>query len=83
MAFCGGFDLDEPSVLVDVAAAAGVPVAGCLTAAEEDWRDDDLAASAQMLRSRGVAQLPVVSVEERWFDGSLGLSEAAAWLRRD
>jgi 2-hydroxychromene-2-carboxylate isomerase len=83
MAFCGGFDLDEPSVLVEVAAAAGVSLAECLTAAEEDWRDEDLTASAQMLRSLGVGRLPVVSVGERWFDGLHALSEAAAWLRRD
>jgi 2-hydroxychromene-2-carboxylate isomerase len=83
LAFCGGFDLEKRSVLAEVAAAAGVPVDECLAAAEEDWRDDELAAGASLLKSQGVSHLPVVGIDERWFDGVQSLSEAAAWLRRD
>jgi 2-hydroxychromene-2-carboxylate isomerase len=83
LAFCGGFDLEEPSVLADVAAAAGVSRTACLAAAAEGWRDDDLILSAQMVRSLGASRLPVVSVGERWFDGLHALSEAASWLRQD
>ena len=82
LAFCGGFDLDKTSVLADVAAAARIPVKECLAAAEEEWRDEELLATASELRSRGVAQLPVVGIGERWFDGVRGLTEAAAWLRQ-
>jgi predicted DsbA family dithiol-disulfide isomerase len=68
-------------VLTDVAAAAGLSVAGCLAAASEEWRDDELVGSAQMFRSLGVTRLPVVSVGDRWFDGVRELGQAAAWAR--
>jgi 2-hydroxychromene-2-carboxylate isomerase len=83
MAFCGGFDLEKPSVLADAAAAANIPVKECLAAAAEDWRDEELEATASSLSSHGISELPVVGVQGRWFDGVSGLVEAAAWLRRD
>ena len=83
MAFCGAFDLEKPSVLADVAAAANIPVKECLAAASEDWRDEELQATASSLSTHGIAELPVVGVQGRWFDGVGGLVEAAAWLRRD
>jgi 2-hydroxychromene-2-carboxylate isomerase len=82
MAFCGAFDLDKPSVLADVAAAANVPVKECLAAASEEWRDEELQATASSLSTHGISELPVVGVQGRWFDGVGGLIEAAAWLRR-
>ena len=33
LAYCGGFDLDDPETLAEAAAAAGVPLAPCLEAA--------------------------------------------------
>ncbi len=83
LGFCGGFDLEKASVLADVAAAANVPVKECLAAAEEDWRDEELQATAWSLSSHGISELPVVGVQGRWFDGVGGLVEAVAWLRRD
>lgn len=83
MAFCGGFDLEKSSVLADVAAAANIPVKECLAASAEDWRDEELEATASALSTHGISELPVVGVEGRWFDGVGGLVEAAAWLRRD
>lgn len=82
LAFCGGFDLEEPSVLPDVADAAGLSLPDCLIAADEQWRDDDLSAAAHKVRSLGATRLPVVSVAGRWFDGLHALSEAAGWLSR-
>ncbi len=82
LAFCGGFDLEKPSVLADVAAAAGVCATECVAAADEAWRDEDLRATAQTVRSLGAGRLPVLSAGERWFDGLHALSEAAAWLKR-
>ncbi len=42
LAYCGGFDLDDPETLAEAAAAAGVPLTPCLEAAGEAWRDDEL-----------------------------------------
>ena len=36
LAYCGGFDLDDPETLAEAAAAAGVPLTACLEAASGD-----------------------------------------------
>jgi 2-hydroxychromene-2-carboxylate isomerase len=82
LAFCGGFDLEKASVLTDVASAAGISARDCLVAAAEEWRDEELRATASALSAQGVLELPVIGVEGRWFDGLAGLTEAAAWIRR-
>lgn len=82
LAFCGGFDLEKRGVLTDVASAARVPAADCLAATREEWRDEELQTTASVLSSQGVAELPVIGIDGRWFDGLGGLSEAAAWIRR-
>ena len=59
LAFCGGFDLDDPETLAEAAAAAGVPLGGCLEAAGETLarrragRDRRAAARARDLRAAG------------------------------
>ena len=82
LAFCGGFDLDKDSVIAEAAAAANVPVRECLAAASEEWRDEELEAAAAALLDQGVRHLPVVGIQERWFDGVRQLADAAALLRR-
>lgn len=79
LAFCGGFDLDDPEALTEAAAAAGVALDGCLEAAGECWRDDELAEMAQVLRAHHVCELPTVTVGGRWFAGDaavLGTGQA-------
>src|SRR2546423_1183469 len=66
LAFCGGFDLERRSVLEDVAAAARLPAGEILAAAADEWRDAELQASASLLQSEGMSQLPVVSIGGRW-----------------
>jgi 2-hydroxychromene-2-carboxylate isomerase len=83
LAFCGGFDLEKPTVLSDVAAAAAISPRDCIAAGLEEWRDEDLQATASLLSSQGVSELPVIGVDGRWFHGLGGLTEAAAWIRRD
>jgi 2-hydroxychromene-2-carboxylate isomerase len=78
LAFCGGFDLEDPEVLTEAAAAAAVPLDGCLEAAGERWRDDDLAELAQALRAHQVFELPAVTIGGRWFAGDAALVGAGA-----
>jgi len=78
LAFCGGFDLEDPEALTEAAAAAGVPLEACLEAARETWRDEELAATAAILRERGVVELPVTVAEGRWFAGDASLLNAAS-----
>jgi 2-hydroxychromene-2-carboxylate isomerase len=78
LAFCGGFDLEDPEVLTEAAAAAGVPLDGCLEAAGERWRDDDLAEVGHSLRAHQVFELPAITIGGRWFAGDAALLGAGA-----
>jgi 2-hydroxychromene-2-carboxylate isomerase len=80
LAFCGGFDLDDPETLAEAAAAAGVPLEECLSAAGETWRDEELEANADLLRSRGISELPAIRIGDQWFEGEAGLLAAGALI---
>jgi 2-hydroxychromene-2-carboxylate isomerase len=80
LAFCGGFDLEDPETLAEAAAAAGVPLEECLSAAGETWRDEELEANAQLLRSRGITELPAIRIGDQWFEGEAGLLAAGAMI---
>jgi 2-hydroxychromene-2-carboxylate isomerase len=81
LAFCGGFDLDDPEVLAEAAAAAAMPLDACLEHAADPARDAQLRATGDGLRRRGVQRLPAVRVGQRWFAGEYGLTAANAALR--
>ncbi len=81
LAFCGGFDLEDPEILAEAAAAAGVPLDDCLAAAGDVTRDGAAHATARGLRSRGVRELPAVRVHHSWFCGQQAVPQAGAMLR--
>jgi 2-hydroxychromene-2-carboxylate isomerase len=81
LAFCGGFDLEDPESLAEAAAAAGMHLDDCLAAAAESSRDDRLNETAKGLLRRGVLRLPAVRIGRRWVDGEDSLGEAGALLR--
>jgi 2-hydroxychromene-2-carboxylate isomerase len=81
LAFCGGFDLDDPETLAEAAAASGVPLEGCLEAASDAAHDDSLTLAADELRSRGVQSVPAIDVGGRLFEGESGLLGACTVLR--
>jgi 2-hydroxychromene-2-carboxylate isomerase len=81
LAFCGGFDLEDPEILAEAAAAAGIHPDVCLAAAADAGRDGALHATARGLLSRGVTCLPALRVGQRWFSGERGVAEAAAAAR--
>jgi 2-hydroxychromene-2-carboxylate isomerase len=80
LAFCGGFDLEDPETLAEAAAAAGVPLEECLAAAGETWRDEESEAVARELYANGVTELPAIRIGRRWVQGESGLLSAAAAL---
>ena len=45
LAFCGGFDLDDPELLAEAAAAAGIDMQGWLSALTEMHRDGEIDAA--------------------------------------
>jgi 2-hydroxychromene-2-carboxylate isomerase len=81
LAFCGGFDLDDPEILAEAAAAAGVGLSGCLRAAGDRRRDGAIEASARRLLVVGAARLPALRVERSLFWGEGQVAEAAAAAR--
>jgi len=81
LAFCGGFDLEDPEILAEAGAAAGIPLEETLHAAGDHGRDVQLYATARGLRRRGLSTLPVIRVGRRWFQGEYAVA-AAAELQR-
>jgi 2-hydroxychromene-2-carboxylate isomerase len=78
LAFCGGFDIDDPEILAEAAAAAGLPLDDALRAAGDVTRDVPIEAAGRMLLSAGARRLPVLQVGRTLFCGEERLPEAAA-----
>ena len=78
LAFCGGYDLDDPEILAEAAAAAGLGLSECLRASGELRRDAPLEQAALRLLSQGADALPVLVVGRALFCGEHRLAEAAA-----
>jgi 2-hydroxychromene-2-carboxylate isomerase len=81
LAYCGGFELDDPEVLAEAAAAAGIALDDCLKAARDPVRDGVMEATSRLLLARGCTTLPAVRVGGRLVCGEHRLAEAAAYLR--
>jgi 2-hydroxychromene-2-carboxylate isomerase len=78
LAFCGGYDLDDPEALAEAAAAAGLGLDECLKAAGDIRRDGPLERAGLRLLAQGADALPVFVVGHVLFCGERRLSEAAA-----
>ena len=79
LAYCGGFDLDDPEVLAEAAAAAGIGLRECLRAARDLSRDEQLSRTGRRLLAAGADRLPAVQVGRVLICGEERLAEAAAW----
>jgi 2-hydroxychromene-2-carboxylate isomerase len=85
LAFCGGFDLEDPEILAEASAAAGIVLDDCLTAARDGARDGRMEAAARRLLAVGAERLPALRVgrtlhwgEDRVSDAALAARTAAA-----
>lgn len=81
LAFCGGFDLEDPEVLAEAAAASGFALEECVAAGGDEALDGSLYATARGLVARGVDRLPAIRVRHGFFAGEALLSQAAAASR--
>jgi 2-hydroxychromene-2-carboxylate isomerase len=81
LAYCGGFDLEDPEVLAEAAAAAGLGLEECLSAAGDVALDGSLEAAGRRLLAAGADALPAVRVGRTLICGEDRLGEASAWLR--
>ena len=81
LAFCGGFDLDDPELLAEAAAAAGIDMQGWLHALGEVRRDGEIEAAGRGLLAAGADRLPALRVGELVSSGEHRIDEAAAAAR--
>jgi 2-hydroxychromene-2-carboxylate isomerase len=81
LAFCGGFDLEDPEILAEAAAAAGIGVEGLLTAVGDLGRDGPIEAAGRRLLAVGADRLPALRVGRALFSGEERVAEAAAAAR--
>ncbi len=82
LAFCGGFELDDPETIAEAAAAAALPLTACLEAAGESWRDEEIGELSAALRNAGIEQLPAFQVGSQWLQGEDALGVASAMMVR-
>jgi 2-hydroxychromene-2-carboxylate isomerase len=84
LAFCGGFDLDDPEILAEAAAAAGVVLDDCLSAARDEGRDGAIEAAGRALLAAGADRLPALKVGRALYWGERRVGDAlyAARLAR-
>lgn len=81
LAFCGGFDLEDPEVLAEAAAAASVGLRASLRAAGDPRRDEAIERAGRFLHAHGADAMPVLQVGRTLFAGEHRLPEATAALR--
>jgi 2-hydroxychromene-2-carboxylate isomerase len=81
LAFCGGFDLDDPEILFEAAAAAGLVLEDCLRAAGDCGRDGMIEAAGRRLLAAGADRLPALRIGRSLFWGEEKVAEAAAAAR--
>ena len=81
LAFCGGFDLDDPEILAEAAAAAGVVLDDTLLAARDAGRDGAIEATGRALLAAGADRLPALRVGRALYWGELRVGEALAAAR--
>lgn len=81
LAYCGGFDLEDPEIIAEAAAAAGLSLDEALQAARDTGRDGELEAAGRRLLAAGADRLPALSVGPALFWGEERVAEAAAAAR--
>ncbi len=62
LAFCGGFDLEDPEILAEAAAAAQIDLDDCLRAARDASRDAAMDTTSRRLLAHGAERLPALQV---------------------
>jgi 2-hydroxychromene-2-carboxylate isomerase len=77
LAFCGGFDIDDPEILAEAAAVAGIGLDDALHAAGDVTRDGAIEEAGRLLLAAGAYRLPALRIGRTLFCGEERLTEAA------
>jgi 2-hydroxychromene-2-carboxylate isomerase len=78
LVYCGGFDLDDPEILAEAGAAAGIDLGEMLHAAGDWRRDGPIEDAGRKLLAAGADRLPALRIGRILFCGEDRLSEAFA-----
>src|SRR3954451_4802263 len=81
LAFCGGFDLEDPEILAEAAAAAGIVPDDYLQASRDSGRDGAIKAAGRRLLAAGADRLPALRVGRALYWGEDRLTDAAVAAR--
>jgi 2-hydroxychromene-2-carboxylate isomerase len=81
LAFCGGYDVEDPEILAEAAAAAGIDADEMLHAAHDVARDAPIREAGRELLAAGADRLPALRLRGVVFCGEERLSAAAAAAR--
>ena len=81
LAFCGGFDLDDPEILAEAAAAAGIVLDGTLHAARDEGRDGAITDTGRSLAAAGADRLPALRLAHALYWGESRVGEALVAAR--
>jgi 2-hydroxychromene-2-carboxylate isomerase len=81
LAFCGGFDLEDPEVLAEAAAAATLGLDECLRAARDVARDAHMEEAGRRLLAGGAHSLPALRIGRTIFCGDDAMAAAAVAQR--
>ncbi len=74
LAFCGGFDLDDPEILAEAAAAAGIGLDATLEAARDAHRDAAIEEAGKRLLAAGALELPALRAGRALVSGEARIS---------
>lgn len=81
LAFCGGYDLDDPEILAEAAAAAGVALEDALAAARDLRRDGAVESAGRALLAAGADRLPALRVGRALYWGEERVGDALTAAR--
>jgi 2-hydroxychromene-2-carboxylate isomerase len=81
LAFCGGYDLDDPEILAEAAAAAGLVLDDTLQAARDEGRDGAIEEAGRALLAAGADRLPALRVGRALYWGETRVGDALAAAR--
>ena len=83
LAFAGGYELEDPGVLMEAAGAAGLDPHELRAAAADASRDAALADASQTLREHSIEELPALRLADgRWYSGVSALEWSPAYAGR-
>jgi 2-hydroxychromene-2-carboxylate isomerase len=83
LTFCGGYELADPEVIAEAAAAAYLDFDDCLQAAGDTSRDAEMERTGKLLLSQGAERLPALRVGRSLYSGESRVGEAAAAWRAE